>query len=108
MGDRFAVRIWQPRYWDRKVLIDCLKVHPGENYVYFCADRNLTDLYRYDGDSVIGKCSVCSNGKIPCYEIPLERLISMGPLPGVLQKAREEELGRFNSYRKGKKRNGSK
>lgn len=108
MEGRFAVRIWQPRYWDRKVLVDCLKVHEGTNYVYFCADRNLTDLYSYEGSDVIGKCSVCSNGKIDCYEIPLAGLTNLGPLPEALAEAREEELRKYNTYKKGHSKNGKK
>ena len=47
-----ATVIWQPRYWDQKVLIDKKEVRPEKNFVYFACDRNLPDLYSYDGSKV--------------------------------------------------------
>ena len=97
-----AIRIWQPKYCTKEVLVAVSKVRPSKNYVYFCADRNWEDLYSFDGEKVINECKVTSNGKIDCYCVPLSWLRNEGELPEKLVSIREEE------YEKFKKRNNRK
>ena len=92
-----AVCIWQPRYWDKKVLVATDKVREGKNYVYFCADRNMQDLYSYDGTKVRNECKVCSNGKIYCYEIPLHWLVNEGDLPQELIEVKNAQYNKFKT-----------
>jgi hypothetical protein len=90
-----ATCIWQPRYWDQKVLINKIDVRRDKCFVFFCCDRNKTDLYSYDGNKVINEIKVGTNGKIPCYEIPLDWLQSEGDLPEELVKIRTEEYAKY-------------
>lgn len=90
-----ATCIWQPRYWDRKVLINKADVKRDKCFVFFCCDRNKPDLYSYDGAKVLDECTLCSNGKILCYEIPLDWLENAGELPAELVKIRDAEYAKY-------------
>lgn len=90
-----ATCIWQPRYWDRKVLINKADVRRDKCYVFFCCDRNKPDLYSYDGTKVIAETKLGSNGKIPVYEVPLEWLESEGDLPEEFIKIRDLEYTKY-------------
>lgn len=94
--------IWMPRYWDKKVLVDKSKVRNGKNYLYFVVDKKLPDLYSYDGTKVKDECRLTTNGKIYCYEIPLEWLNNEGELPEEFLSTKQKE---FNKYQKTLKRN---
>lgn len=99
-----ATVIWQPRYWDKKVLVDVKKVKPGKNYLYFACDVNLLDLYSYDGDRVLEEGFTTSNGKILCYEVPLDWLKNEGKLPEHFIPIREKEYAKFLKTKKRKKK----
>lgn len=91
----YASAIWQPKYCIKSVLIRCQDVKRQKCFVYFCCDKNLKDLYSYDGDYVRNNCKVVSNGKIPCYQIPLSILVSEGDLPKEFEKIRECEYAKY-------------
>lgn len=65
------IRIWEPRYHDRKVLIDTRKV--GERNKVIIEKGAFAGEYFLPG-VVATACYVGSNGKIPCYEVPLSFL----------------------------------
>jgi hypothetical protein len=90
-----ATCIWQPRYWDRKVLVSIREVRPGKNFLFFCSDRNWNDLYSYDGSKVKEKCEVGTNGKIAVYEIPLDWLENEGDLPEQFVEVRKQEYAKY-------------
>ena len=65
------IEIWMMRYHDMKVLVAVPKVKPGINYLTFTKDPNRKGIiYSFDGDKVMDECTVTSNGKIKCYEVP--------------------------------------
>lgn len=92
--------IWSPRYWDKKVLVATRDVRPEKCYLFFCCDRNYSDLYSYDGVKVQEECKICSNGKIYCYEIPLEWLKNEGELSEEFQKIRDSEYQKYKNRKK--------
>ena len=92
--------IWQPKYCIKKVLVNTMYVKSDKCYVFFCADRNYPDLYSYDGEKVRNECRVVSNGKIPCFEIPLDWLVNEGTLPNELVEVRDREYTKFKKYNK--------
>lgn len=93
-----ATAIWQPKFSTKEVLVSKLEVKPGKNYLFFCCDRNHTDLYSFDGDEVKSKGRLCSNGKIICYAFPLDFLTSEGELPEEFVPIREKEYNKFKKY----------
>ncbi len=93
--------IWQPRYWDRKVLVSTYKVKSsGKSYVIFCGDRILKDLYSFDNKKVREECDITSNGKIMCFNIPLEWLINEGELTPDMISLRDAEYLNFKNKMK--------
>lgn len=90
-----ATVIWQPRYWDKKVLVDRKDVRPEKCFVYFACDRNLPDLYSYDGSKVREECGMTTNGKIVVYEIPLDWLDNEGELPKEFISIRDKEYAKY-------------
>lgn len=94
-----AIPIWQPRYHDRKVLVDCDKVDEDEDtFIFFCGDENLPNLYKVDSIKVVNECDVTTNGSIFCFEIPLEWLEDVGKLPDNLLDKKEKELAKFKKF----------
>ena len=68
------IKIWNPRWHDRKVLIAKYKVKDGLNKIIFTKARTLTDkIFTIEGQQ-IRQCPLETNGKIPCYAVPLEDL----------------------------------
>lgn len=67
------IEIWQPRYHDNVVLIAKRKVRTGWNYIKFTKDPHLKATYRIMGEAV-RKCPLETNGRIPCYAVPMEAL----------------------------------
>lgn len=66
------IDIWQPRWKDRKVLIAKYKV--GEICeITFSKAPSLPGTYYISGDDV-RKYPLETNGKIPCYAVPLDDL----------------------------------
>lgn len=102
-GFSMAVCMWQPKFSTREVLISTAKVREGKNYVFFACDKGHPDLYSYDGTKVKRECKITSNGKIYCYNIPLDWLENEGELPAQLVEVREKEIFNFNKkMRRGK------
>jgi hypothetical protein len=66
------IEIWQPRWYDRVVLIARHKVG-GRNYITFTQAPTLPGTYYVAGDEVRTH-KLESNGKIPCYAVPLDKL----------------------------------
>jgi len=69
------IEIWQPRWHDRVVLIGKHKVKPGENKIVFTKAKNLPGSYFME-DTEIKKYPLDSNGKIPCFAVPLDVVLS--------------------------------
>ena len=90
-----ATAIWSPRYYDRTVLVATRDVSPNKCYVYFCCDRNYSNLYSYDGMKVLSKCETRNNGKLNCYVIPLDWLQNEGELPEEFKLIRDREYQKF-------------
>lgn len=66
--------IWTPRYRDKVCLIATYKVISGDNYIRFTKAKHLEGmLFKVSGDK-IRSCHVDSNGKIPCYAVPMDML----------------------------------
>lgn len=91
--------IWQPKYCTQMVLVNTMYVKPEKCYLFFCGDRNYQDLYSYDGAKVWNECRTVSNGKIPCFEIPLTWLKNEGTLPDELIEIREQQYLKFKNYK---------
>ena len=68
------IKIWQPRYKDRTVLIATTKVVRGENIIEFTKAKEYEGMTFACDSSIIRACPVCSNGKIDCYAVPLTKL----------------------------------
>lgn len=69
------IEIWQPRWKDRKVLIAKFKVREGVNEIRFTKAPSLgTDIFRVNSE-VIRACPIGSNGKLDCYEVPLDSVV---------------------------------
>ena len=101
------IPIWQPRYWDKKVLIATYYFTEPVIFFHFCVDRNFKELYYVETNAVINNCSIASNGKIDCYEIPYEYVHTFeGIIPDnirdIIFKQKNVEREKYNrkSYRK--------
>lgn len=66
------IEIWAPRYKDRKVLIAKTKVG-AHNEIVFTKVKHLPGSYYMSGLD-IQSYPLGTNGKIPCYEVPLDKL----------------------------------
>lgn len=99
-----ASAIWMPRYWDKMVLVDKKNIRSGKNYLFFVVDKRYPDLYSYDGDRVKKECKLVSNGKIYCYQIPMDWLNNEGDLPQEFMAEKDRE---YQKYQKTLKRNKS-
>ena len=68
------IEIWQPKYSTKKVLIAKYKVSPGKNTIKFTKAKHLKDM-KFEIDSMdIVNCPLESNGTIPCYAVPFDKL----------------------------------
>lgn len=69
-----VIEILDPRYKDNVVLVATYKVKSGYNYIRFTHAKHLLGkLYRFHATE-INTNNVQSNGKIPCFVIPMEKL----------------------------------
>ena len=66
--------IWEPRWHDRVVLLAKHKVHGGTNVIQFTKGSLKGKVYTMGGEDIT-QCPLESNGKIPCYAVPLDSLI---------------------------------
>lgn len=92
-----ALPIWEPKYKDSTVLVSCLKVKDGENFIFFCMDKELTNLYCFNGKEAKENYDIVFNSKIYCYAVPLSKLKDCGELPENLIKLKARQV---NKYRK--------
>lgn len=93
-----AIPIWQPRYHDNVVLVNCNKVSEKENtLLYFCGDINYPNLYAIDYKK-LDDYSIGNNGSIYCFEVPLKDLIDLGELPEEYLPLKEKELQKFKKF----------
>jgi hypothetical protein len=68
------ITIWNPRWHDRKVLIAKYRVMNGPNVIRFTKAKSLKDKdYTMPGEQ-IRTYPLETNGKIPCYAVPLDEL----------------------------------
>lgn len=65
--------IWEPRYSDKRVLLNCRKVGTHNKIVFTKAKSMGTDPYYLSGKT-IKKYPKEYNGSIFCYAVPLEKL----------------------------------
>lgn len=93
-----VVPIWQIKFCTQMVLVDTNKVPNDKLGIFFVADRNHTDLYVVDGTKVRRECEVTSNGKIPCFNIPLSWLVPCGKLTEELENLRKIEYEKFKKF----------
>jgi hypothetical protein len=71
------IEIWQPRWHDRTVLIAKRKVKDGVNKIVFTKTPELKGkVFEMDG-SAIRQYHIESNGKIPCYAVPLDIILDI-------------------------------
>ena len=65
------IKIWAPRWHDRKVLVAKYKVRDGNNDIMFIKTPSMKGIvYKLSGDT-IRSYPVESNGKIDCYVVPM-------------------------------------
>lgn len=76
------IELWEPRWRDRVALVSVHKVKEGTNYLRFTKAPSLgTGLYTFDGSVVRRECELDTNGKIPCFAIPLYMLVEQKESP---------------------------
>lgn len=66
------IEIWQPRWKDRVILIAKHKVGI-HNQITFTKTSSLPNTYYLSGE-VIRRCATDTNGKLPCYAVPMQEL----------------------------------
>lgn len=74
-----SIKIWNPRYHDKKVLIGVHHIKKSPEYIIRFTDRKEDGTLRYPGDriiqsKVIRKHKKVSNGTIDCYAVPMDKL----------------------------------
>ena len=70
------IEIWQPRWKDRVVLIAQYKVAKGNNQIVFTKTPTLDGMVFELEDTFIKECPIDTNGKIRCYAVPLDEVLS--------------------------------
>jgi len=70
---KMKIEIWQPRWHDRIVLVAVHKLKKN-NTIIFTKAPSLPRKFKILGDD-IKKYSITNNGKISCYELPLDVLL---------------------------------
>ena len=72
------IKIWAPRWHDRKVLISRYKVKEGINEIQFTKTKLFEgEIFRLT-DKQIKKYPLESNGTIKCYAVPLDVVTERG------------------------------
>ena len=74
---RATLEIWEPRWHDRKVLIAVYKV-ANENVIKITKGA-AKGKYKMSGIAVRSYPKE-TNGRIPCYAVPLDKLTKIGDL----------------------------
>ena len=67
-----VIEIWQPRWKDRMILIAKHKVGL-HNEIRFTKTKSLPNTYYLSSEAIRG-CENDTNGKIPCYAVPMNEL----------------------------------
>ncbi len=68
------IKIWNPRWHDRKALIAKYKVRRGDNTIIFTKAKSLKGItFKMDGNEIV-KYPIETNGVIECYAVPLDKL----------------------------------
>ncbi|MBM3210577.1 hypothetical protein FJZ33_00035 [Candidatus Poribacteria bacterium] len=71
------IEIWAPRYRDKVVLIAKYRVCSGWNEIVFTKAKHLAGMKFHIQSSEIVKCLLDTNGSVPCYAVPFDKLIRM-------------------------------
>ena len=69
----FTFKIKEPRWHDRVVLLATYNVTDGTNRIEFTEGSFAGRIYEIDG-TTIRNCPIDTNGKIPCYAVPISLL----------------------------------
>ena len=65
------IKIWNPRWHDKKVLIAKYKVQEGVNDIMFTKSKKYSGaIFSMTGDEIC-KYPLETNGSIPCYAVAL-------------------------------------
>jgi len=67
------IKIWSPRWHDRKALIAKYKVKDNNEIIFTKAKSLEGRVFKISGEE-IRRYPLESNGKIPCYAVPMEKL----------------------------------
>lgn len=67
------IEIWEPKYSTQSVLVAAYKLKPGVNQIIFTKANHLQGaIFEITQDEAV-KYPMRSNGKIKCYDIPLDK-----------------------------------
>jgi hypothetical protein len=72
-----TIEIWAPRYKDDVVLIAQRKVSDN-NVIVFTKAKHLLGQKYYVSEADIRAATLETNGKIPCYAVPMNKLTLIG------------------------------
>lgn len=68
--------IWHPKYSTNSVLIDVQKIREHNKIVFTKAESLKGHEYYLEG-SVAKSCPITTNGRIPCFKVPMSKLERM-------------------------------
>jgi hypothetical protein len=66
------ILIWEPKYSTNSVLVATRKIGK-DNYIKFTKTKAYAGTYYISGEEA-RKCPVVTNGRIPCFDIPMSKL----------------------------------
>jgi len=67
------IKIWQPRYKDKKILIAKYKVGTHNKIVFTKAKHLMGNDWYLSGKNIV-ESELDTNGKIPCYAVDVDKL----------------------------------
>ncbi len=70
------IEIWQPRFKDKVVLIAKYKVGT-HNRITFTRAKHLDGMQFYIAGPDVAQYPLDTNGKIPCYAVPMDKLMRL-------------------------------
>lgn len=99
--------IYQPHYMTNCARVACCDQRGTKlNYVVICCSELYNGVYSYDA-SLTKEFNTWVNGKLPCYEIPMEKLTFERELDGIKDSGmRSYVKGMQKSWWKGQIKNG--
>lgn len=68
------IEIWQPKYKTNSVLIAKYKTTDEPIYIRFTKAPHLKDMLFVVDGKYVKKCPIVNNGKISCYDVPMDAL----------------------------------